>query len=182
MAYNFPITDSKISTQTASNSASLSFTSGITSNFTMYLVKVRKLVPATTNTSLLLTFSVDGGANYLSANYLWGNLTYTTGTRRTYNRSASDSSINLTSTISSTSTRDLNADIVLYDLSSSTYCAKCTCSSVCYNNGSNCQGVVGGGMNSGTTAVNAIKFAMSSGNITSGTITLYGINNGGLIY
>jgi hypothetical protein len=32
-----------------------------------------------------------------------------------------------------------------------------------------------GGMNTGTTAVTAIKFAMSSGNITSGTINLYAV-------
>lgn len=182
MAFLFPQRLCKISTQTASSSASLSFTTGISSNFTTYYVKVRNLLPATNNVTLLLTFSTNGGSTYLSTNYkyaiAWIKSDGGSGTLS----SGSDSSIKICENISSTSTRKLNADIVFYNLNDATYCCKIAHHANYFTAGTLAQAFEGGGMNTGTSAVNAIKFAMSSGNIASGSITLYGCVDGGLLY
>ena len=182
MAYDLPYRISLIQTLTASSSASLAFTSDISANFSTYLVKVRMLVPATTNTNLLLTFSTDNGSTYLNANYKWGKFTFLGTFSRAYTRSDSDTSIQIAAALSSTSANDFNADIILHNLNSNTFSPLVMCHSTCYNTTPKAQGTVGGGMNTTTTAVTAIKFAMSSGNITSGTISLYGLEDGGFLY
>jgi len=182
MAFNSPRRLCIISTQTASASASLSFTSKISSNFTTYYVKVRNLIAATNVTNLLLTFSTDNGSNYLSTNYKYAFRTVNSSAGTSTTSSDSASSIIVCDTCSSTSTRPINVDIMFYNLNDSTYCCKCVNHAAFYNSSASAVVQVGGGMNTGTTAVNAIKFAMSSGNITSGTITLYGCVDGGFLY
>jgi len=182
MAFNFPYRLSKIATKTASSSASLSFTSGISSNFTTYYIKVRRLVPATNNTQLLMTFSTNGGSSYLSTNYKYAFAWVNTNVSSGNISSDSDSSIKVSDSCSNVSTQPMNLDMVLYNLNDSTYCVKTVFQGVIYGNGSLGFVQEGGGMNTGTTAINAIKFAQSSGNLTSGTITLYGVVDGGLMY
>ena len=186
MAYQFPYRISLISTQTASSSASLSFTAGISANFTSYLIKIRNLVPATTSTQILMTWSTNGGSSYLATNYLYSNFQNDSGATRTYGKSAgTTTSIPITlATVSTTAGRDVNSDIILYGLNSATFVPKCMFHSTYYNSAATPLAVqiIGGGMNSGVAAVNAVKFAMSSGNISSGTISLYGLSDGGFIY
>lgn len=182
MAFAFPYRLCKISTQTASASASLSFTSGISANFTTYYVKVRNLKPVTNNVQLLLTFSTNGGSSYLATNYKYA-VSFVNSSASAGNTSSdSATSIIICDSIGNTSTRPLNADIVLYNLNDATFCAKTANHACFYNNAATSMVQEGGGMNTGTSAVNAIKFAMSSGNITSGTITLYGVQDGGFLY
>lgn len=181
MAFDSPFRISLISSQTASSSASIVFTSGISANFSTYLIKIRGLVAATNNTSLLLTFSTNSGSTYLSSNYLWAASTLKTATAASAG-SASDSSIQISDALSSTSSNDLNCDIILYDMNSATFVPKCVYNAVCHNTTPAPQSEQGGGMNSGVAAVNALKLAMSSGNIASGVISLFGVNEGGFLY
>jgi len=156
MSYNFPDEFIFLSTQTASSSASLSFTSLITSTYPVYFIKIRSLIPATDATNLLLTFSTDNGSTYLSTNYLWSNYHITSGGAPTQTKSASDSSIHVCETASSTSTNNgINMEFYCFGFGTAVVPA-----------------IMG---NTGTTAINAIKFAMSAGNIASGTISLYGM-------
>ena len=53
-----------ISTQTASSSSSLSFTSGIDSTYKEYIFKFINIHPATDAVSFQFNFSADGGSNY----------------------------------------------------------------------------------------------------------------------
>lgn len=181
MGYNYPQRICKISTQIASGSGSLSFTSGF-SNFSTFLVKIRTIIPATDNVSLLMTYSTDGGISYLSSNYNWGLFFVRSTPAGGATAGAATTSITISTVLGNSSSRGLNGDIMLYGLNQSTYVPKCTYHVVSYNTSALSQVEIGGGMNTGTTAVNAIKFAMSSGNITSGGITLYGINDGGFLY
>lgn len=186
MAYDIPTRIPKIQTQTASSSASLSFTTGF-GNFSTYLIKIRKVVAATNAVQLYMTWSTDGGSTYLSTNYLHSNYQFTSSGGRNYAASAGSAAqipiTNSNGNLSSVSTRDINADIVLYNLAG-TRCPTCTLHAALYNSSgtpvADC--IIGGGMNTTTSAINGIKFAMSSGNIASGTITLYGIQDGGFIY
>ena len=55
-----------ISETVASNSATISITSGITSTYDLYMVVITNLDPATTDTELDMLVSTDGGSSYLS--------------------------------------------------------------------------------------------------------------------
>ena len=175
MAFNQPEELILLSTQTASNSASLTFTSLITSTYPVYYVKIRSIVPATDVTSLLMTYSTDNGSTYLATNYLWSLYHYTSNNVRSQTSSTSDSSIILAQKISKTSSKDgvsINLDLFGFGQS---IVANIQGQGVLKNIEGYCEGFMAGGLNTTTTAINAIKFAMSSGNITSGSISLYGM-------
>ncbi len=72
-----------ISTQTASSSSSLSFTTGIDSTYKEYIFKFYNIHPATDNVQFLVNFSIDGGSNY--------NVTKTSTYFHAYNNEAGDS-------------------------------------------------------------------------------------------
>ena len=61
-----------LSTQTASASASISFTSGIDSTYDSYVFKFINCHPATDSARLQFNLSSDGGSNYnLSLIHIW---------------------------------------------------------------------------------------------------------------
>lgn len=175
MAFNQPKELIFLGTQTASNSASLAFTSLITSQYPVYLIKVRNLLPATNNVNLLVTFSTDNGATYLNTNYKWSSRKTTDSTNAVLSSSDSDSSITLATALSNTASQGgLNGDINLFGFAQSRI-AKVNGLFSFYDQTPSAANNQAGGINTSTTAVTAISFAMSSGNITSGSLTLYGM-------
>lgn len=171
MAYNEGASSGNlvlIQSQTASNSANLSFTTGIT-GYDKYVLQWNNFLPATNNTDLQLVFSIDGGSSYLAANYnsVLGQL-----------NSGGYSQVSTTSFIFLGRAQDnsgipMAGNITLYNLVGS---------------GVVCRGSAtfsaGGGVfasflaaTSTATAVNAIRVLSSSGNITQGTFKLYGVAN-----
>jgi hypothetical protein len=172
-----------ISSQTASASASLSFT-GIDSTYRTYMFKFINMHPATDNVSFDMNMSTDGGSNY--------NVTKTSTAFRTAHDEADSATA-----VSYESAQDLaqstayqklfNPDmgngndestsgtLYLFNPSNTTF-VKHFLSCVNYYNTSNytCEMFIGGYCNT-TSAVNAIRFQMSSGNIDAGTIYMYGI-------
>jgi hypothetical protein len=67
-----PLVLNLIQTQTAANSATITFTSGITSTYITYLLVWSAVVPATNTALLQLTVSDNGGSSYLSSGYQSG--------------------------------------------------------------------------------------------------------------
>lgn len=60
---------------TASNSASLDFTTCITSSYDDYIIEVVGLVPATTGSCFLFRYSTDGGSTYVTGTgYFWSSI------------------------------------------------------------------------------------------------------------
>jgi len=176
MAFSIPSNLVLLSSQTASSSASISFTNEITSDFTSYYVILRDIVAATNNQAVLLTFSTDNGSTYLSSNYQYAIQYAESGNTNTHAQSTGASSITLTPPLSSTTSQAYSGNVNLYGF------AQGTLPPMLYGFGANQDNAtsylfssVVTAMNTGTTAINAIKFAMASGNITSGTITLYGM-------
>jgi hypothetical protein len=172
-----------ISSQTASNSASLSFTSGLTSTYKAYKFVFSNIHPATDGANFNFNLSTDSGSNY--------NVTKTTTFVQSYH-SESDGSPNVIydsakDLAQSTSDQIINygletdndastsGTLTLFNPSSTTY-VKHFISSSSNNNASDfaINAIVAGYGNT-TSAVNAIIFRMSSGNIDAGTIYLYGI-------
>ena len=167
---------------TASASASLDFTTCITSTYDEYQIEIVNVVPATDNVSLYFRVSTDGGSTYdisnLYAESNWGWTNSGSGVSGTA-IGAPTSQIYVSSsgdTLDNAATYGLVGSFKLYSpLSTSLY--KLLVGQVALLNNS---GFVASlskvGYYKSTTAVNAFRFIMSSGNIASGTIRVYGVS------
>jgi len=178
-----PATLVLISTQTASSSATISFTSGLDSTYDEYIFKFINIHPATSNTIFQFNFSTDGGSNY--------NVTKTTtffrarhreddsATALAYNTSEDLAQSTGFQTIlfdSGNDNDDNNSgEMCLYNPSSTTYVkhfiGRVSNTNITPQAGDN----YFAGYANTTSAVNAVQFKMSSGNIDDGIIKLYGV-------
>lgn len=157
-------------TQTASNSATIDFTSGIDTTYDTYLVVCSNVVPASA-TGFFARFSVDGGSNYLSTNYQSGSIFHTYNSATVFNDN-STSGIQLSGGQVTTSTVGISVWVWFYGLATSNQPKVYAIGY--WNNG----GPVSGRYitkNTTTSGVNALRFAMNTGNISSGSFTLFGL-------
>lgn len=176
MAYNDPRELAYIDTKTASTSTTISFTSGISSNFSVFFIKLRNIILTTDNSNIQMLFSTNGGSSYLSSNYDWAYLVAGSGAFTGGVNGLADSKIQLCNSQSNSSSRAFNGDIKLFNLSDSSNIKTYFYFSNSLNQDGNIYYEIGGGRNSGTTAVNAIRFQSSSGTIASGSFYLYGVS------
>ena len=170
---------------TASSSATLSFTSGIDSTYKEYLFEFINIHAATDSEHLTFNMSVDGGSNY--------NVTKTSTSFQAYHRENDEAN----PAVAYSTSHDLaqgtgfqnfimglgtDADqngcgsLHLFNPSSTTFVKHFI--SVISNTEANDYATQynTAGYGNTTSAVDAVQFKMSSGNIDAGTITLYGIN------
>jgi len=172
-----------LSTATASGSSSISFTSGIDSTYDVYYFEFINIHPQNDVIQFQFNLSTDNGSNY--------NVTKTTTlVRSLHNEADNATDVSYEGTFDlaqSTSDQPLNFQIgnandeanngtlYLFNPSSSTYVKHfiSDISNSWYGEG-NLRTLVAGYGNT-TSAVNAIIFRMSSGNIDAGTIKMYGI-------
>jgi len=173
-----------ISSQTASSSASISFTSGITSTYKAYKFVFVNMHPATNGAKLTFNLSTDSGSNY--------NVTKTTTAFRPfhYESGTSEFAYNTSNDLAqSTDFQPLcenqgnnNDDgmsgfMQLFNPASTTYVKHfISCANMSHNAlypASSCWFVSGYGNTS--LATNAIQFKMDTGNIDDGKIYMYGI-------
>jgi hypothetical protein len=177
-----------ISTQTASNSSSLAFTTGLDSTYDEYQFKFINIHPATNNVGFLFNMSTDSGSNY--------NVTKTTtsfgayhneadtATVLTYNtdtdlaQSTSFQPLAFYSTLSNDNDSNISGSLSLFNPSSTTYVKHfiSNSNSVNYDASGNfdVNSYIAGYGNT-TSAINAIQFKFSSGNIDDGIIKMYGV-------
>jgi len=160
-----------ITSSAASGSASIAFT-GLSSTYDLYMVEIYNAIPATNSVSLLCQTSADNGATYATTGGSYvGTLLYVTNASVT-STAMVGTSIEVSSSISNTR-EGYSGTVYITTPSASTRCnvraqGQATdasnwhfiFSSVAFRNTA--------------AAVNAIRFQMSSGNITSGTFRLYG--------
>tara|TARA_B100000963_G_scaffold324244_1_gene309625 strand:+ start:712 stop:1329 length:618 start_codon:yes stop_codon:yes gene_type:complete len=177
-----------ISTQTASSSSSLTFTSGIDSTYKEYIFKLINIHGSTTYTSLGINFSIDGGSNYnatktttaFSAYHSEGDsyaaLVYSSGGDLA--QSTGDQKLNIGDNTGIDDDESLSGTIHLFDPSNTTF-IKHFMTRINMVSGSgephSVDNYTAGYINS-TSAVNAVRFQMASGNIDSGVIKLYGVS------
>jgi len=171
-----------ISSQTASNSASLSFTTGIDSTYKSYKFVFVNIHARTDTTTFHFNLSTDSGSNY--------NVTKTTTFFRAYhNEAGTDSGLTYSATndlAQSTSFQNLQTDmgnasdestsgfLTLFNPSSTTYVKHFIAVTNSNNYADYAPADFVAGYGNTTSAINAIQFKMSSGNMD-GTIYLYGI-------
>ena len=173
-----------ISKATASSSASIEFTSGIDSTYKEYVFYFHSIHPQNDDSSLSVTFSTDGGSTY--------GLTKTSTYFRAYhNESDTDTALaylgskdlaqstaiqQLAQGIGNDNDQCTAGYLHIFNPSSTTFIKHYisrfnTYEGANYSMDQYCAGYI-----NDTTAVNSIKFQMSSGNIDAGEILLFGVN------
>ena len=174
----------KIASSTASSSSSISFTSGIDSTYDTYLFKFIQIHGATENILFTFNLSVDGGSNYnvtksstfYTARHREDNsaavLTYQAGSdlaqSTDYKRMFFDSGI---------ANDDSNSgELYLFSPSSTTFVKQFLGRFGSTNTTPQNYDNYFAGYGNTTSAVNAIDFKFSSGNIDSGVIKMYGLS------
>ena len=188
-AYNAAIATGNmvlISSQTASSSASISFTTGINSTYKEYQFYFINIHPQTAYAEFMFNMSTDGGSNY--------NVTKTTTSFYAVHGETGDSgtldygsSFDLAQNTgfqflaykvgADTSDNNTCGDLTIFNPASTTYVKHFIAkSSTTDSDDSNYMwNLFTAGYGNTTSAVNAIQFKFDTGNIDDGTILMYGI-------
>lgn len=161
--------------QTASSSAQLDFTTGISATYESYVFIVLNLVPATNNVALYVRLSTDGGSTFDSgSNYSWANWRFNTGGSGV-NSADNATVIDIAGEATISNTASDGGYVATFELSNPGSASHYKAVYGQNRMPGGTSGSVFHGVYKSTTAVNAVRFFMSSGNIASGTIRLYGI-------
>ena len=177
-----------IKTLTASSSANLSFVDGssdvvLDSTYPVYIFKYINIHPATDNVEFRFNMSVDTGSNYNVAKtstyfysyqgengvdtgvvyYASGDLAQGTGAQP------------LSFSLGNGNDESLSGELTIYNPSSTTFVKQFIANNNVYHKSNFSQERFVAGYGNTTSAVDAIQFTMSSGNIDDGIIKLYGI-------
>jgi hypothetical protein len=172
----------KLTTATASSSTSVDFTSSITSTYRAYMFVIEDLVAATDDVALWMRVSEDAGSNWKAgaSDYAYAGAGRNNSGALTIG-SAGAAQIGLIpsgggSGLGNAAGKALSGTVFLHNPSGSGK-HKHVQSHLSYRtSGGETASMPASGSYIGTTnAVNAARFLLSSGNITSGTITMFGI-------
>jgi hypothetical protein len=171
-----------ISSQTASNSASLSFTSGIDSTYKAYKFVFVNCHPRTDGANFTFNLSTDSGSNYnvtkTTTFFIASHNEADTATEFAYITSwdlaQSTGEQFIATNIGGNADESCSGSITLFNPSSTTYVKHFISNLNFLRDDDNSFNGYMAGYGNTTSAINAIRFKMSSGNFD-GTISLYGI-------
>ena len=177
----------KIASTTASSSSSISFTSGIDSTYKEYIFHFNNIHPAQDGTNGRLTFnlSIDGGSNYnvtkttsfFEASHDEGGGSASLGYESGHDIAQGTGYQNLARSLGNDADHNLGGFLHLFDPSNDTF-VKHFIATINTNFAGDpdysAESFIAGYANT-TSAVNAISFQCTSGNIDAGTITMYGV-------
>ena len=172
-----------ISSQTASASATISFTSGLTSTYKAYKFVFVNIHPASDGALFQFNLSTDSGSNY--------NVTKTTTVFKAHHdESGTDTEFSyktnrdlaqstdfqtITDGVGNDNDQNFSGTLQLFNPSSTTYVKHFLSKTNCYEPTDYTVGFYSAGYGNTTSAINAIQFKFSTGNIDAGTIYMYGI-------
>ena len=173
-----------LSTQTASSSSTISFTSGIDSTYKEYIFKFYNIHPATKST--MFTFQVDTGTNtnynqtitstHFSVGHNEGDsdtiFTYQTG----MDQAQGTSFQKLSNNVGNGNDECVSGTLHLFDPSSTTFVKHFIARLTEYHNEDYAFDDYTAGYINTTTAITRVQFKFDSGNIDSGVIKLYGVS------
>lgn len=168
-----------ISSVTASNSATVSFTN-IGSTYDSYMITFNRVIPATNSVQMRIRTSTNNGSTYDSgaSDYKYAIISLASDATN-YNTGSNASAFVLMNnpTITSTATSGgLNGTFNLFNPSSVSQ-KQYFWNTTHVDAGAALNLTYGSGVTAISADVDAIQFYMSSGNIASGTFRLYGISN-----
>ena len=169
-----------ISSVTASNAASVAFTSGIDTTYDEYIIKAINVHSANDSVSMRFTLSTDGGSSYITgSSYDWrcdgandGGTDETAGAA-----GGAYIQVHGSGALGNAAAEAMDFEVSIMAPSATTNWTK-TYSKCIHTEpagGQSLSQTYGGGQIKTLTAINAIKFAFSAGDISSGGFYLYGI-------
>ena len=178
-----------IKTLTASSSSTLSFVDGSSSvvldnTYPVYLFKYINMHPATNDVEFYFNTSTNSGGAYNTVKTTTvvraqhgeddspAELTYVTG-----NDEAQNSGPQQIGQSGNDNDQSISGELFLFNPSSTTFVKHFMCQTNYCDHGDESHFHFYAGYLNTTTAVDAVQFTMSSGNIESGTIKLYGIKD-----
>ena len=160
---------------TASASAQLDFTL-ISSTYDTYVFELVQIQAATSAANLLLRVGTGGTPTYdTGSNYNWANAISNSAGGTAFTGSGGTTSIELAASMGNGATNSLGGTVKLYDPANTTFHKRFTNQIFYANSAGTFSQRSGGGSYATTTAVTAVRFFMSSGNIAAGTIRMYGL-------
>ena len=174
-----------LQTQTASSSATISFTSNIDSTYDAYMFKFYDIHPSLdTATGIDFQVSTDGGSSY------GVNIT-STFFRTSHDESGASADLqyqasldlaqstnfqNLGQLIGNDNDQSASGELFIYAPSSTTFVKHFIARMNVYHASDKSRDCFTAGYVNSTSAINAVQFKMQSGNIDSGVIKLYGVS------
>jgi hypothetical protein len=173
-----------ISTATASSSASIEFTSGIDSTYKEYVFYFVNIHPATDTAAFQFNVSIDGGSNYnVAKTSTWFTAYHneagsTTGLAYdAANDLAQGTGDQILMTyIGNGADESYAGHLSFFNPSSTTFVKHFISTGVDYGANDYANNPFCAGYCNTTSAVDAVRFQMSSGNIDAGQILLFGVN------
>ena len=176
-----------IKTLTASNSATLSFVNGASSvvlddTYPVYLFKFINIHPATDNKDLLVKFR-DGGTNYdatctttmFSSRHNEADDDTGLGYEASQDEAQQTGGVKLSVGLGTGNDESTSGELYLFNPSSTTFVKHFTSTFPVVHHAEYSYNWYKSGYANVTAAIDAVQFAMSSGNIDAGVIKLYGI-------
>jgi hypothetical protein len=172
-----------LSTQTASSSANISFTTGLDSTYDEYIIKYINVRPATDATDFQFNMSTDSGSNYnttkTTSNFIAYHFEDDSGAVLAYNGSydlaQSTAFQTLGDQVGSGADENISGTLTIYNPSSTTYVKHFINTGNEYQYSNISINEFSAGYGNTTSAVNALQFKFSSGNIADGIFKLYGV-------
>ena len=172
----------KISSTTASSSASISFTSGLTSTYKEYIFIFNNIHPSASS-HLTFQCSTDSGSNYnttLTSSFFQAEFAEAGSNEALGYQSSSDQAQGtafqrLFSSVTTTADDSGSGYLHLFEPSSTTFVKHFISTANNVASAYTQNSFVAGYFNT-TSAIDAIQFKMSTGNIDAGTIAMYGVS------
>jgi hypothetical protein len=173
-----------ISSQTASNSASISFTTGLNSTYKVYKFVFSNIHPSNDGSIFQFNVSTDGGSNY--------NIAKTSTYFRSIHNEADNTALlgyedndlaqgtgyqPIMNNIGNANDESCSGSMFLFNPASTTYVKHFISRTNSYQSAEFSFDINMAGYANTTSAINAVSFQMNSGNIDAGTIYLYAIDN-----
>ena len=179
-----------IKTLTASSSATLSFVHGtdgvvLDSTYPIYQFEFINMHPATDNTRFQFNMSTDGGSNYnVTKTSTWFSAYHneadgTTGVSYVASQDLAQSTSyqSLSAGIGNDADQNLSGSLKIYNPSSTVFVKHFISNTNTSEYSNFIESMYAAGYGNTTSAVDAVRFQMSSGNIDDGKIKLYGIKD-----
>jgi hypothetical protein len=171
-----------LSTQTASSSSTISFTSGIDSTYKEYVFKFFDIHAGTDNVNFTVGFR-DGSTDYdatKTTTYFYGYNTEASGGGTLEYEASGDLAQGtgfqyLSSQMGTGNDECLVGTLHLFDPSSTTFVKHFMSTTNIYDRGDISVNLYVAGYCNVTAAIDGVQFKMSSGNIDAGTIKMYGV-------
>ena len=176
--------EKKLATVTASSSSTLDFTSSIDSTYNIYKFRFVDLHPGTDGSIFRFQANAAGGSGFnetitstdFESFHNEGDDTTGLSYQSNQDQAQGTSFQTLTNSCGADADQCISGELFLFDPSSTTFVKHFICRTQSANDANYSFDVFVAGYFNTTSAIDEVQFKMSSGNIDSGTIEMYGIN------